>query len=452
MSTKEVKTSKAVYALYKYNPDWTCVGKVGLAEFDGSTLARTGTLISDGLTGDTKVFAYKNPQGQDRIMVAQCVWNADYTAQPMKLTSYNENLEQVGNLKESNVSGVDQNRQKVTLKNAYSMAPIPGYNSNGGVWGRMLCLIDYDAGAVFGIPVTGDNAQLAGCHVYSSPKLEGRKSLGQDILTDGKDVYALFVDAADAYNGDYSGYVLTRLGDELAYQAEHYVPTKNPFTVSLYDTNLYITSVGGLQKKGSTNGEDSKIERIPKDFTAYTLEDSKNKVADGELVTVLKGGATPAEGDFRALAYTADGADAFIVTGRMDDDGNHFTAALYHTSMDVLEEVEDKKVTDRDVTTSRSVTFTSKFGTMWALMYSENRQALWMARGNDLAVYSYKADQFNELGVLDATTLAGGAVEFNVNGFALIGEGKNFKGAVLPAFASISKRALEERKKILENR
>lgn len=439
--------SKAVYGLYTYSES-PAKGIVGLAQFDGSKLARTGTLITEGLTGDTKVFSYKNPKGESRIMVAQCVWNDDQTADPMLLTSYDENLKQVGNLNRTSVSGRDQNGKKVTLLNAYGMAPVTGYNSNGGVWGRMLCIVDYDGCAVFGIPAYEDNAQSTACHVYSFTPLEGRKGLGQDIAIEGKNVYALFVDGKNPNGGDYSGYMLVRLGDELSNPVEHYVPTKNPFSLNLYGDNLYITSVGGMQNYGFTNGENSKIERITKEFTAYSLEDSKNGVKDNELVTVFKGGTQPYEGDFRAFTYSANG-DAFILTGRFDADGLGLSGVLYHTSMKILESEKETKITEVE-TFEDPVKFNSVKGYWWTLLYSDTDQSLWISTGNDLSVYKVEEDNLVKKATLDVKTMAGGRENYSMNRFALVGEAKSFKGAVPYAFASISKEALLEREKLLK--
>lgn len=433
--------STAVYGVYRYlAPNTSGVGKVGLARFNGNAIARVGNLVTGELHGDPKVFSYISidtaGKRSVRLLVCDTIW-VNWVAQPSHLTSYDESLNQIGTLNNTVVSGGTTAGKKFTVSNVYGVAPEPGYFQGGGIT-KYFCLIDYDQHAVFGIPVVGDKFYPTQARVYEYTPKTGDKGYGQDILTDGEYTYALFVSAKEAWTGDYSYYSLVRLNGDLKEDATLQVNTYNPFSLQKYKNNLYVTSVGGMQKKGSTNGAASKIERIPLDFNDST-----------PVEPALVGGDDATTGDFRALAFSSNSNDAYVLTGNIVAADGALDGALHYLTMDDLEGADSDIVSD--VETGKPAVFNNVPGYNWGLVYSEEDKAVWFRNGNNLSVYKFDntAKTPKELATIAIDALAG-EPNYNLNGFALVGEGKNFKGYVSPTFASVSKRALEEREKLLK--
>lgn len=425
--------SKVIYGVYQYgsNPN----GKAGLAEFANGKVSRVGNLVSD-LSPDPRVFSYKNTDKKIRLLVSETFW-VNNVAQPSKLTTYTENLEKVGNLDQTVVSGVTKDGKDLTVSNVHAVAPEPGYFSNGGI-AKFLCLIDYDQHAVFGIPVISDKFYPKQAQVYEYTPKTGDKGYGEDLLTDGQYIYALFVSAKDAWHGDYSYYSLVRLNGDLKEDAKLHVKTYNPFSLQKYGDNLYVTSVGGMQQSGKTNGTESKIERIPLTFNGITL-----------VKPALVGGDDATTGDFRALAFSSDNSDstdAYVLTGHLTDAGTGLTGALHYLTMDDLKNTEGKTIDEVELA---SFVLGNVSGYNWGLLYSEKDKAVWFTKGNDLGVYQFDGEAIKERATIAIDDMAG-STGYSLNTVALVGEGKNFKGYVSPTFASVSKRAIEEREKLLK--
>lgn len=429
--------SRIAYAVYKYTP--STKGKIAVADFNGSTITRVGDTVDD-LTNDSKVFGYKNYEGQPRILLSETeyeVVNDERVPKDALFTTYDENLKQVGNLKKSIIQTSPANGK--TLKNVSRVAEDVSTFINF----KHLMLIDYEQHFVAALKLDA-NDQISDTPDMTYDKFEpaaGTKGYGVDVLVHGSNVYALFVSAASLWTGDYTSYTLVRLNQSLGTQATTEVKTKNPFSLQLYNGNLYVTSVGGLQNYGFTNGEESKIERLPADFSTGAQPE-----------VLLKGGTDAKDGDFRALAF-GDAGDAFVLTGRFNKpETNTFSGALYHLDKDTLPNLitsDNAKITDKGIADA-SVVFDYVDGYTWGLLYSEEKKAVWAAAGNGLAVYKYEEDSgLTELASADVNTLTG-TVGYSLNGFTIASEGQNFSGATLPAFASVSAEALAERKKLLK--
>lgn len=421
--------SRIAYGMYNYD-FYPAKGTIAVADFDGSTITRQGNLV-EGLTNDAKVFGYKNLKGEPRILLSETEY-VDGVAKDALFTAYDKDLKRVGNLNRSVIGN---------LKNVYRVAEDPSMYITMG----HLMVIDYDEHIVVGLKMDADDyINPTPTLVYDSfQPAAGTKGYGVDVVVKGQKVYALFVSAKDAYGGDYTSYTITRLDVSLKKEVSTDVPTFNPFSLQIYGDNLYVTSVGGLQHYGSTNGEKSKIERLSTSF------------ADGDQPdVVLKGGTDAKEGDFRALAFNEKDGDAFILTGRFNakPDNDTFDGALYHLDKDTLPNLitsDNAKISDEGIA-DEPVTFDHVKGYTWGLLYSEEKKAVWAAAGNGLAVYKYEENSgLTELASADANTLTG-TTGYSLNGFTIVSEGQNFSGATLPAFASVSAEALAERKKLLK--
>lgn len=417
--------SRIAYAVYNYSL-FPAEGKVAVADFDGSTITRQGNLVG-GLTNDAKVFGYKNLKGESRILLSETEY-VDGVAKDALFTAYDEDLNRVGNLNRSVIGN---------LKNVYRVAEDPSMYITMG----HLMVVDYDEHIVVGLQMGADDyINPAPTLVYDSfQPAAGTKGYGVDVVVKGQKVYALFVSAKDAYGGDYTSYTITRLDVSLKKEVSTDVPTFNPFSLQIYGDNLYVTSVGGLQHYGSTNGEKSKIERLSTSFKDGDQPD-----------VVMTGGASELEGDFRALAFSDDGTDAFVLTGRFNakPDSDTFNGALYHTDMKTLSTMTDGKITYGGLKNPPAA-FDHVEGYTWGLLYSAEKKAVWVAAGNGISVYKFTKGKVTKLADADANTLTG-TTGYSLNGFTLVSEGQNFSGATLPAFASASAEALAERKKLLK--
>lgn len=437
--------SRVAYAGYIYPTSGDPAGLAGIADFNGSAISHFGT-DKTNVTSDTKVFWFKNADNDNRVLIAETQYDSNYDPLPSKFTVVDgANLNSV-----KGVNGVNWG----SLVNVYALIRQGDY----------LVGIDYDECTVFRVlNSTGDtysyqtgvftlnlaNADLNPAIATPYPS----QQFGVDVSTDGTNIFALFIKGDDVYGGDYDPSLLVKLNLDLTLPTGTGVVNntgaalaENAFSAQKYGSDLYVVSVGGMQNYGSTNGAASKIQ----------------KVAKSTMVTndLLVGGATNDQtlGDFRALSFRDDGSEAFILTGALNTDGETFTGALYRTTMSALAGAGGGVITSISGIVSTNITTIP--GYLWSLLYSQEEDMTWMARGNDLAVYKYNPPvpvppTPASVAVVDAKSIntLSSVSGYSLNAVTLYNNIKvqTLRGAAQPAMASNSARALIERKKLLAN-
>lgn len=413
--------SKVAYGVYTYSGA-TPVGKLGVAEFTGSAINRTA--VKDLDRQDPKEFYFKTPSGKEYILLAGTQYDENYHPQDGLFAVYDENLNAVG-----------QSFTTPLLVNLYAFV--------GPVAGQYYYGIDYDDHRIARFTWSDDKGLALDTSV--SYRFDDNTGYGVDLITDGTVLYALFVSATAPFAGGYQSYSLVRLDQDLKNTRLLKVDKeKNPFSIDLYKDSLYITVLGGAQLYGTTNGRMSKIQKVAvSEFDNFDEGETEKTFVPEDLLT---GGDYPETADFRALSFTALG-DAYILTGRLDNAGEKFVGALHHTTAAKLNSGAGQMVT---AISDASYAFTDVSGYTWGLFYSENKQLLWAAQGNDIGVYTYDIDTgLVQESKATITTLADNA-EYSLNSVALLEAGGLAKGYTDPAFASVSKVARLAREKLLK--
>ena len=381
------------------------------------------------------------------MLLAQTSYDKEYKAQPSIMCVYDENMNLV-----YGVQTADPTDTGAITWGGYTNL----YGITTGSDGTNYCLycIDYDAAVIFRVIDAGSDVyNFDSTSIYPYAPLtsapEGTKGYGVDITTDGSAIYGLFANATDVWNGDYSNSAVVKLPMTLGttVSARNDGFAYNAFSLQLYtggtEHELLVTSIGGKQNYGSTNGDASKIQEIITDFSSTTTVD-----------TLLIGGSTALRGDFRALAFKADGSDAFIFTGRYDTAGTTFSGALYHTTMTALEAQDGALITD-DGVSDANIVLSSISGYLWALLYSQADSATWMARGNDLAVYKYTSGSPSSINLkasIAMSDLATGSTpgDYSLNSVTIFGTTTALRGYQAPAAASHGQAAVLERMRLLK--
>lgn len=410
--------SKIAYGVYTYTGgENDAKGKIGVAEYANSVINRTA--VKDLDRQDPKEFYFETPAGEKRVLLAGTQYDPNYNPQDGLFAVYDENLSPVGD--------------SFTTPDVVNL-----YAFVGPVAGKYYG-IDYDLHKVVRFTLTdkGGVALDSTASFEFIPLASQGKGYGVDLATDGEQVYALFATATDPFAGKYTGYTLIRLDQDLQIKARTDVKDeKNPFSLDLYNGDLYVTVLGGAQEYGKTNGAASKIQKVTAAF------------GNGATVaTLLVGGADAAQGDFRALSFTAAG-EAYILTGRYNSDAESFDGAVHYTTAAALNAAGEKTI---DTISKAKYSITKVKGYTWGLFYSKTDNVLWAAQGNNLGVYEYDEvdKKLNQNGLATIIKLADNDV-YSLNSAALLEAGGQVKGYVSPALASVSKAARLEREKLFK--
>lgn len=394
--------SKLAYGAYYYDASGKG-GKFGIASYASSAV--TNVKAVETTSADPKVFYFASPDGEKRVLAFETVWE-NQVAKAGSIQVYNEKMQ--------------SNKMKLTTTGLVNLSAITE------VVNGKLYAIDYDAAKVVRFSVASDGTLSLddGVSYTGAATQSGAKVYGVDIITDGTSVYALFVSAVSLFPGDYKGYSIVKLDTDLKKVAQHTeLDGLNPFSIQLYKGDIYVVLVGGGQQYGSTNGTNSKIQKIStSNFTAAAT-------------TLLVGGKTALLGDFRALAFTAAG-DAYILTGCYDADGAGFSGALYHTTAEKLANADEDTIKDLK---EEPVSFNKIGGYLWDIAFAESDQVLWLAQGNNVLVYKLADTKLALSASTNITALAGDA--YSLNSAVVLEAEAVLKGYVAPEFASISAEA-----------
>jgi hypothetical protein len=473
------KIAQSTYS-YSYSP---ARGQVGTSTYSGGTsgdviASRIGVVTSyiDPVTsatiylsGDTKVSYFK--EGSDnKALVAVTQWNNSTTppTAECKYLIFNADQDEVAPNHNWGSPLYGPNTWTLGSTALANLYKIQTTTISGTFY---IYGIDYDAGIAFRLARSGATYVLDTTNYFTFPKVstagEGR---GVDLQLDGSNVYTLYISGDNLTAGPPSAAYLksTVVKTNMTFGSPVYMgpyhdattntditaptggaiwPAENAFSIQPYSTDLLLTAVGGPQHYDGTWNPASRIQKV-----------ALNNLA----VTDLLRAATTAEAatypddcyDFRALTFSENGNDAYILAGKYGT-GYVMNWRLYHTTMGTLTSaggvlvsalVEDPPGTITLVDDADNLS-----GYLWALLYSESYGKIWFVRGNDLSIYGTGGLVGNATAIGSLSSLTGASL----NSITLYGgeeapAPRTLKGYTAPAFASNTAAALLERKRLLE--
>lgn len=412
--------SKAAYGAYTYAINVTPVGKMGVATFENDTISVPANIVGLDNCTDPRVFYFKDNGNKDRILLFETKYK-NYVATNGQISVYSDSLTQL-------VAPFTPGEE---LDNLHAVTGTVKIGNDSYMYG-----IDYDLHKVVRFQVGTDGKILVGKTWKDFKPKTGSLGYGVDVVTDGKYVYALFVSATKLAQGEYDFYSIVRLDLDLTNPVELKVDgEKNPFSLSLYKGDLYVTVLGGMQKYGSTNGAASKIQKVATEGFSAT----------SAVKTLLVGGDSAELGDFRALVFN-ESDEAYILCGCLNSDAASFAGALYRADAANVTGAAGAKV---NAIGAVKYDLSAK-GYLWGIYYSEAEEVLWAAQGNDIGVYKYDKNVLKQKAKAVIATLAGS--KYSLNTMALLESGGQLTGYVAPEFASVSEAALRAREELLREK
>ncbi|SDE70013.1 hypothetical protein [Sporomusa acidovorans] len=282
-------------------------------------------------------------------------------------------------------------------------------------------------------------------------------------MTDGSNVYTLYISGTNLTSGPPNASYLnsTVVKTDLTFGSATYKgphgsttspgtgevwPAENAFSIQPYGTNLLLVAVGGPQHYDSSWNPNSRIQKV---------------VLSDLTVTNLLRAATTAEGsskpndcyDFRALTFSSDGSQAYLLTGKYNS-SYVMNWRLYSTDVATILGASNALVST--LVASEGITFITNAdnltGYLWALLYSENTETTWFSQGNQLAIFNADGQVGNAAGITSLSTLGSSA---SLNAVTIYNPeeaptGRPLKGYEAPAFASNTAAAFIERKRLLD--
>ncbi|WP_188398803.1 hypothetical protein [Sporomusa sp. GT1] len=476
-------SSKVAYTVYSYPPpNFIGEGDLGTAVYSGGT---SGDVITESkgvvtqwvnpvtsnteqLPGDTKVFYFKNSNGDNRAIVPAIQWGVGGAACYFMI--YNADTWSDGINPGRPIYGpalwtvVDSGSNNIPITNPYKFQTATV--TENATEHYYIYGIDFDNRIVFRVESAGDTYTLdttAGHNFRLTPPTS-QDSYGVDLQIVGDYFYALFISginiltASPTYvNSTVVKHLLDFSGTP-SYTGPHGTTTVNPgpgewpgknaFSIQPQGDFLYLVALGGMQHNATPIvwNPESKIQKVA--------------LSDLEVTNLLKAAADntdPATDrfDFRALTFNESGSQVFILTGAYNASWV-MTWRLYWLTIDSLNDAGDALLSDLTSAfppdpTATFIATDNLSGYLWALLYSESTGKTWFARGNDLAIYGTGGIVGNAEGIGNLTTLAGSP---NLNSITIYGgevaPPAQLKGYVAPAFASSSAMALLERKRLLD--
>lgn len=461
-------SSIVAVSAYDYSTVPTGLGDVSVARYAGGTSGavietKVGvvTQYTDGgtivrLPGDTKVFHFRR-DSTDYVLVAATKWvGQSPTCKYLIFTGTVPATIPSGYNWGTPVYGpATWSLGGTSLANLYK---IQAATISGTFY---LYGIDYDAATAFRLAASGSTYNLDTTHYFTFSKpTTAQEGHGVDLQLDGSNVYMLFISGTNLMIVPGASYLnSTVVKTDLifgspAYKGPHGTttspapgelwPAENAFSIQPYGTNLLLVAVGGPQHYDGTWNPNSHIQKVA--------------LSDLTVTNLLKAAANSSDPptdqfDFRALTFSSDGSQAYILTGKYGL-GYVMSWRLYATSVATILGAGDVLV--NSLVTSEDITFVTKadnlIGYLWALLYSENTGTTWFSQGNQLAIFNADGQVGNAATIASLTTLSSNAY---LNGITIYNPeaapaGIPLKGYVTPAFASNTAAALIERKRLLD--
>jgi hypothetical protein len=443
--------SKVAYGVYYYpssaSTAGASIGEVGRADYDGSSAIThfVSGASPDGniaaLTSDPKVFWFKNLGGEERLLVAETSYApTTFIPYPSLFSVYDAGtLSKVWPLNANAPAEDPVVNGKTQWSDLINVYAIDTADADGV---HYLYGIDYDRHKVFRVKntATGGGANndnydfdYGAGYIYSDG-VPYKYGVDLYIDSDSSFIFALFIRSEDQYGGPYDSSAVVKLPLDLdpfaGGAAKTVAVEKNAVTLNAYGDYLYVPSIGGPQNYGSSNA-DSKLQRVAKaDLTVTTLLVNAASGTDAGYDTT----------DFRDVAVSPDGSQVFILKGRYDStDSTKFSGWLFGTDIDTLDAASAALISTLGLP---YVQFVSIFGFTWALYYDAADGAVWVARGNDLAIYTggRQISPVASLGMGDGKAFLAGE-GFDLNAVTLYDPNAVLRGAKDPAAASNTAKA-----------
>jgi hypothetical protein len=344
------------------------------------------------------VFWFENdadPADPGRLLVAQTYYYAGYGTANQSLFSVYRASDLTQIWPTNDAAGVTWD---TTIVNVYDIVTLKVDNI------EYIYGIDYDNHKVFRVKIDTD---MKGNEIYTFDSTASYSytggstfTFGQDIETDGVDLFALFLNTNGQYGGPYAASTIVRLSPDLSTTVVVNSSLKeNAMGLTLWtgDTTqakyFYIPAIGGEQHYSGSYNTGSVIQRIAANFTSGT-------VADTLLINDPSGTPTDPPGDdttdFYGIAFETNGADtgkAFILKGVYTSMLN-FTWRLYGTTLEKINAGAPGGVLISSLITAGTAavaTGTFKAGYLWALFYNAANDNVWFVRGNEIVIYNYNA-------------------------------------------------------------
>lgn len=422
--------SKVAYGVYTYDTHFTA-SKMGIAAFDGTVVKVAGT-PAELTRQDPKVFYLKDPQGNDCVLVFEVKYASEWDGEEGMISVYDTAMNVL--LKPEMVS------KEIDLVNLYAVVGPVTVGNEKYYYG-----IDHDKRKVVRFQLLAEDGEGSenklkivfdkeAKYEFSPTRDNG---YGIDLVQAGDSLYALFVTSPGLGLGLYYSYSVVKLDLSLENAVvKEVVGGKNAYSLTQYNGDLYVVLLGGAQNFGTTNGAESKIQKIA--MNGFS--------ADSEVKTLLVGDTSFEMGDFRSLAFSASGK-AYVLTGCLTESRTAFNGVLWAVSAEDLSNAAG--VTIAYIAYSGvCYPFSNVEGYYWGLLYSESDHSLWVAQGNDIGVYTLGDTEIKPVSVCSIDDLSGGSV-YDLNSMVLLEAKGTIKGYVSPAAAAASKAARLEREKLL---
>jgi hypothetical protein len=441
-----------------YSYSGTPTGEVGRADYDGSSAITHFVSVAPGtsggnisnLTSDPKPFWFKNVNGDERLLVAESSYSSGPSYIPnLSLFSVYDaaTLAKVWPTSANPPAADPVVNGKVQWSDLINLYAIDTVDDDGV---HYIYGIDYDRHKVF--RVINSSKTTSGVTNYDNYDYDYTVGyiysdsipykFGVDLFIDpgatANDpayVYSLFIRGEDAFGGTYDSSAIVKLPLDLdpfgAGSARTTDVGKNATGLKPNGDNIYVACIGGPQNYGSSN-TDSVLQSVAKANLSVTT-----------LLTNTGGATVPATEDttdFRDIAISADGTQVIILKGRFDSDTTTFPFYLFGTDLATLDGAGGALISTMGFT---SLFEDDKTGYTWALYYDNVDSAVWLARGNDLAVYTYirgVIDIVTSLGMGNGNTYLAGT-GFDLNAVTLYRPNATLRGAQDPNKASNSPRA-----------
>lgn len=322
------------------------------------------------------------------------------------------------------------------LLNVYSLTS-PGGANAGTLFGA-----DYSAGRIFKFvhakPSTTETLTLAsdyyefaatgsGASAYSVDTVFNTESSVNYIYAVAQQ-YALSGSSSNPANYTYFNSIIVKLSASNLAASPVDGPdaslAPNVFELQLYDSNLYVTALGGAQWNSTPIvwNEASRIQRVALANLAVTNLVRPSTVAEASANNMF---------DIRSLAILSDGT-AYILTGSYNA-SFVLSGRLWVTTISDLDSASNILISA--VSDSTLVeTLTNVSGFLWALLPADDIGLVWGMFGNTLGVYSDSGISGSAISAGTASQWgATGSPSFNAISLAMPSITRRLKAGAAPA-------------------
>lgn len=392
--------SKIDVSVYKYNDNGSQESCIGTATYKGSgNPAAQADMVGMLPTGDVKVFPfYHGGMKIRRVLVANMLYQ-DGEQKPCTLKIYDPGQD-AGTDPSSWRLVADLDTVTVNGVKALNISKVDYIEFGSGTLG----LMDYNRSTVFTISINNLGQQNEKYTVTgnfyefkppSGPQGKTVEGHGVDLvrpINGSPNFCAVFSSGYDQYspNGKYYNSTVVELSagmEELRRVGPDYHdtepgyredwPVPNVLSMQYYEAGnrLLLTGLGGYQYSDGKWNKESSIQSID-------LSNTGALAVQTHLIAAQDASASEDDQlDFRALAFSKDGSQAFVLTGKYNENWN-MDYRLYNTGgIETILSFEKEMIgimgsITRDVTP----------GYCWGLLPTEIEDKIWFAKGNEVTI------------------------------------------------------------------